>query len=199
MSSSKLQYEHLDQQDHSIRILRLLPGRWLDNIYCELQTVSLDDNPAYHALSYVWGNPQDTGLITVNGSPFQATKNLITALRRLRSSIHLKVFWVDAVCINQLDTNEKTSQLGMMARIYKSAADVQVFLGESGVLDLIPHEQQALWNDPPRTHWVRDATMLIHTEHPPHTDGVGFYHQPFFAQSHVLKVLENLSWTLEVS
>ncbi|KAK4654105.1 hypothetical protein QC762_0062110 [Podospora pseudocomata] len=172
MSSSKLQYEHLDQQDHSIRLLRLLPGRWLDNIYCELQTVSLDDSPAYHALSYVWGNPQDTGLITVDGSPFQATKNLITALRRLRSSIDVKVFWVDAVCINQLDTNEKTSQLGLMARIYKSAADVQVFLGESGVLDLIPHEQQGLWDDPPRTHWVRDATMLIHTEHPPHKDGL---------------------------
>ncbi|KAK0662071.1 putative heterokaryon incompatibility protein [Cercophora samala] len=172
MPSSELQYGPLHQQDHSIRLLRLLPGRWLDNIHCELETVSLDDNPAYDALSYVWGNPQDTSVITVDGSPFQATKNLVAALRRLRSSVEVKVLWVDAVCINQADNDEKTHQVGMMARIYRSAADVQVFLGESGVLDLVPDEEQALWDEAPRVHWVRDATMLIHTEHPPHKDGV---------------------------
>ncbi|KAK0744662.1 heterokaryon incompatibility protein-domain-containing protein [Apiosordaria backusii] len=171
MSPPKLKYEALNPNKNSIRILRLLPGRWIDDIQCELQTASLDDNPAYEALSYVWGNPQDTGPIIVDGSHFQATKNLMAALRRLRSSVDLKVLWVDAVCINQADNDEKTHQVGMMARIYKDAADVHVFLGESGVLDLIPEQDQAMWDDPPRLHWVRDMTMLVHTDKPPHKVG----------------------------
>ncbi|KAK4205434.1 putative heterokaryon incompatibility protein [Triangularia verruculosa] len=172
MDEGKFKYDTLDTTNGSIRVLHLLPGRWIEDICCELQAVSLDDDPAYDALSYVWGDPQDTGQITVNNSPFQATKNLIAALRRLRSSIYVKVLWVDAICINQQDNDEKARQVGMMARIYKSAADVQVFLGESGILDLIPEEDQAAWDDPLRLCWVRDSTMLIHTEHPPHKIGV---------------------------
>ncbi|KAK4173663.1 putative heterokaryon incompatibility protein [Triangularia setosa] len=172
MTQSARKYEPLNHHDSSIRLLRLLPGRWIDSIHCELQTVSLDDNPAYDALSYVWGNPQKKAPIIIDRSPVEATKNLIAALRRLRSSIDVKVLWVDAICINQADNNEKTHQIGMMARIYKSAADVQVFLGESGVLDLIPEEEQALWDEPPKLCWVRDVTMLIQTEHPPQKVGL---------------------------
>ena len=40
----------------------------------------------YSALSYVWGNPNDTTNILVNGVETQITKNLAEALHRLRET-----------------------------------------------------------------------------------------------------------------
>lgn len=45
---------------------------------CILSKASLcDDDIDYSALSYVWGDPNDTQVIQVNGAPFHATKNLV--------------------------------------------------------------------------------------------------------------------------
>jgi hypothetical protein len=40
----------------------------------ELETVSLDDEPEYVALSYVWGTDLTDHEITVDGKPFLVTK-----------------------------------------------------------------------------------------------------------------------------
>lgn len=48
-------YQHLDTSRSEIRLLEILtsePGRPVE---CRLHTVSLDDNPTFEALSYVWG------------------------------------------------------------------------------------------------------------------------------------------------
>jgi hypothetical protein len=157
-------YRDLSLKPGQIRILQLLPSRWLDNIRCQLTNAALDKNPNYQALSYVWGYPEDTVSLTVNGLNFQATRNLVAALQRLRSSIKPQTLWVDALCINQNDLDEKTQQILIIDKIYKGASSVQVFLGESGVLDAISLEEQAMWDDPPRFEWHRDYTYLMHTE-----------------------------------
>lgn len=79
-------YTPLSVERREIRVALLHPGRWSDEVSCELSTVSLDDGPVYEALSYVWGDPQDTVPIELNGHVFQATRNLRSALRRLRSA-----------------------------------------------------------------------------------------------------------------
>jgi hypothetical protein len=79
-------YDKLDVQKKQICFLDLLPGRWIDLIGCSIRTVCLTEEPVYDALSYVWGNPQDTVPITVDGKTFDATCILTAALRRLRSS-----------------------------------------------------------------------------------------------------------------
>ena len=157
-------YKDLSLKPGQIRIVQLFPGRWLDNIHCQLMNVALDENPNYQALSYVWGHPEDTVALTVNGLNFQATRNLVAALRRLRSSMKPQTLWVDALCINQSDMDEKTGQILIMDKIYKGASCVQVFLGESGVLDAISVEEQAMWDDPPRFEWHQDYTYLMPTE-----------------------------------
>lgn len=162
-----LAYQKLPSGRRAIRTLRLLPGRWIDNITCELQEACLDDQPSFDALPYGWGNANDTTTITVNGYSFEATKNRVAALRRLPSSIETKVLWVDAICINQDDNQEKTQQVQLMADIYRYAHSVNVFLGESGVLDLIPPEEQASWDDPPSVWWHHDPVSLLFTGRPP--------------------------------
>ena len=78
-------YTNLNRNKKEIRVFRLQPGELHDPIECTLSVVSPNDKPAFEALSYVWGNPQDTFPIHVNNTVFGATLGLVTALQRLRT------------------------------------------------------------------------------------------------------------------
>ncbi|KAM3548426.1 hypothetical protein MY1884_009184 [Beauveria asiatica] len=50
----------------------------------------------------------------------------------LPRTLFLAKFWVDAVCVNQKDADERSHQLStMMAKIYESATSVIAWLGDS--------------------------------------------------------------------
>lgn len=57
-------------------------------------------------------------------------EKLVSALLRLRSASSIRVLWVDALCINQKDLEEKSQQVSIMQHIYKSATEVAMWLGE---------------------------------------------------------------------
>ncbi|KAI9900048.1 hypothetical protein N3K66_004310 [Trichothecium roseum] len=104
--------------------------------------------PAFEALSYTWGSLENPGTAYIrpstgnDGLPVDATassslpigKNLESALRNLRSATATRTLWVDAVCINQDDDEEKAVQVVRMSDIYSLATRVVVWLGpeESG-------------------------------------------------------------------
>lgn len=123
-------YGPLNQERNEIRLLTILPGKWSSEVCCTLETVSMDDDPDYYALSYVWGDPDDTVVIRVDGQPFQATRNLWHALRRLRRETHPRIFWVDAICINQDNNEEKSHQVVNMGSVFRSCCEAFLFLGE---------------------------------------------------------------------
>jgi hypothetical protein len=50
-------YTPLNPARKETRVVTLLPGKWEDEIKCSLSVVSLDDNPEYSSMSYVWGLP----------------------------------------------------------------------------------------------------------------------------------------------
>ncbi|KAK2061504.1 HET-domain-containing protein, partial [Colletotrichum caudatum] len=58
------------------------------------------------------------------------TINCANALRRLRFPGWARDVWVDAICINQEDSNERSHQVGIMQYIYATAIRVVVYLGE---------------------------------------------------------------------
>jgi hypothetical protein len=76
-------YQDLDTERREIRLLELLPSA-NDTVSCRLSQVSLNDEPVFTALSYVWGDPTITESITVNGQPFAITINLVAALRSVQ-------------------------------------------------------------------------------------------------------------------
>ena len=124
-------YTPLSSRD-SLRLVTLLPGNFDDVIKCELSHAANDAKPPpnYEALSYVWGDPTYTTSIAVNGSLFHVTANLACALRYLRELDKKRVLWIDAICINQQDNQEKGLHVRAMASIYKHSAKVLVWLGE---------------------------------------------------------------------
>jgi len=78
----------------------------------------------YAALSYVWGDENETATIMVNGQKREVTTNLETALRAFcRKSEFGDGFklWVDAISINQNDLEERGRQVSRMREIYSTA------------------------------------------------------------------------------
>ncbi|SPJ71724.1 uncharacterized protein FTOL_01452 [Fusarium torulosum] len=122
-------YSALNSSRREIRLLRLFAGSETDAIKCELYTTSLDCPDEYEALSYVWGSPKDPRSITVEGEAKDVTQNLESALRHLRHEDRPRTIWVDALCINQNDVQEKTLQVRQMGSIYSMASLVLVWLG----------------------------------------------------------------------
>jgi hypothetical protein len=128
-----LTYEKLDADRSEIRLLKVRIED-VGGIQCELKTHSLNSNPTYSALSYVWGDPNVTKEITIDGQTFAATTNLVAALEVLAKPIYRiqtseYLFWVDAICINQGDFQERTQQVRLMGNIYKNAESVLAWLG----------------------------------------------------------------------
>ncbi|KAF6816139.1 heterokaryon incompatibility [Colletotrichum plurivorum] len=84
-----------------------------------LRVVNLKDSPQFRALSYVWGDCSGNEYtLHCNGCDIPITKNCRDAIASLRSQHADLTIWIDAVCINQGDEKEKTSQIQMMEEIY---------------------------------------------------------------------------------
>jgi Heterokaryon incompatibility protein (HET) len=87
--------------------------------------------PEYEALSYTWGDPNCTRPINANGVEMQVTTNLFAALRALRQADADRVLWVDALCIDQKNTQERSDQVQRMRSIYQRAQQTVMWLGDS--------------------------------------------------------------------
>ncbi|KAI0400624.1 heterokaryon incompatibility protein-domain-containing protein [Xylaria palmicola] len=101
-------------------------------VCCEMSVIALAASEQFDALSYVWGDPsvRDSSMIC-NGERIDITPNLWAALTHIWRNWPKKRLWVDAICINQNDIQERNQQVTMMGDIYSTARCVVVWLGES--------------------------------------------------------------------
>jgi hypothetical protein len=122
----------------AFRLLDLHPGDEGDRIKCTLRQGIRTANVRwrrmyYSALSYTWGDEPAEVPITVNESTFFVTPNLAAALDGLRNNARFggksRTLWIDAICINQADVNERNHQVIQMQEIYSGAQEVIVWLG----------------------------------------------------------------------
>jgi hypothetical protein len=135
-----------------IRLLRIIQGDTESiSISITLYTFPLDQLPEYEALSYTWGkaivvgneeDDDDPGIeyeIFVNSEPFIITENLYDGLSELRKDV-TGYLWVDALCIDQTNLDERAAQVLLMGEIYSSAVRVIIWLGK-----LIPEKKDVIW------------------------------------------------------
>ncbi|KAK3995522.1 HET-domain-containing protein [Cladorrhinum sp. PSN332] len=126
-------YEYRPLPEGSIRLLRIKPNTDQGApIECEILVYPILDSgrtSLYEGLSYVWGSQDNPRSIRINGCEFPVGGNLYSAISALRDRYLDRVMWVDAICINQADKNEKGHQVQAMARIYAQARGVVVWLG----------------------------------------------------------------------
>ena len=110
------------------------PAAWQD--LEELPPLGFE--PEFEALSYNWGSQQDqvtARVVSVSGDGgeynISITRNLSAALRALRYPDRTRTLWVDAICIDQSNHQERSSQVRHMSLIYKLAQRVIIWLGPS--------------------------------------------------------------------
>jgi Heterokaryon incompatibility protein (HET) len=113
-----------------IRLLRLHPGKPDEPIHCDRLAVSLQHPPAYKFLSYVWGDRSRPMRIAVGRELCNITVNLYSALKAIRAQDLTLTLWVDCLCINLENMEEKGSQVALMPQIARSASETIVWLGE---------------------------------------------------------------------
>ncbi|GKZ65721.1 hypothetical protein AnigIFM60653_003214 [Aspergillus niger] len=127
-----------EPSSYTTRMIRLLPSED-PNARLECEIIDYDlavdtgsgDLHLYEALSYVWGSDKRSRKITLNGCVFSVTENLYVALLHLGNRQLERLLWVDAICIDQDNWDEKAKQIPLMRTIYAQAQDVIVWLGEA--------------------------------------------------------------------
>lgn len=120
------QYEALPDPKTTIRLLTISPGS--GPVQCSMTTSPIEPS-AYSCLSYTWGDDTKLRRIYINGGRYSVRKNLLAFLHTARRYGLVEPIWIDAICINQDDNFEKSSQVRMMGNIYYSASRVIVWLG----------------------------------------------------------------------
>lgn len=120
-------YRQLNQQDQEIRLLEVLPILNNGRVECRLSSGHLK-SANYVVLSYRWGTLAAVHEIVINGQPFFVRKNLWDFLNVIREQPGMS-FWIDALCINQNDLEERNQQVRIMGQIFQSAAMVLSWLG----------------------------------------------------------------------
>ncbi|KFG84121.1 hypothetical protein MANI_000736 [Metarhizium anisopliae] len=141
-------YRPLDSVRGEIRLLDIRPAaKYSSPIVCRLRRTYLLKQPKYECLSYVWGKEEGGGDIQLEGTSFRVFENCEKALRRLRNRVTSRTVWIDAICINQADKDEKGAQVLLMQDIYRQAQQVCVWLGEftDGTILGVKQIQRKLW------------------------------------------------------
>lgn len=124
----------LESPEIELRLAVLYPGKKYESVHCDVITVTpdllLEYDISYEALSYCWGKGDARKTIFVGGLSHQVTPNLEHALRHLRRRKEKRILWIDALCINQEDNEEKNKQVPRMGWVYKNATEVVIWVGK---------------------------------------------------------------------
>ncbi|KAI1082001.1 heterokaryon incompatibility protein-domain-containing protein [Whalleya microplaca] len=136
--SNALVYDRLPPGN--IRLL-YIKSNYSDVISGHLMTIPLDDAPPYFALSYRWETHKQDTRIHIDGLTLLVGPSLANALRRLRElgeqnadpneEICVKWAWIDRICINQDDIQERSHQVQCMRLIYSHAIRTLIWLEPS--------------------------------------------------------------------
>ena len=131
-------YAALPWSSSRIRLLEILPGDDA-HVHCRMHTVNLDGIDSlridekyrtYEALSYTWHSQALTKTIFCDERLLHVTHSLHDALQALRRPSTSRLLWIDAICINQADLQERSHQVSIMKQIYSRATLVISWLGK---------------------------------------------------------------------
>ncbi|ATY63515.1 HET domain [Cordyceps militaris] len=135
---SNSSYRHVSLPPGRIRVLELQPAASIDDaLVCRLRAQTITDEP-YEALSYVWGKTAvlhstiscvDENQADNGGGLLRIGANLTRALLAYRRVDQPRRLWVDAICIQQDDLDERLSQVRIMGDIFRNATQVLCWLG----------------------------------------------------------------------
>ncbi|CAJ2507490.1 Uu.00g086760.m01.CDS01 [Anthostomella pinea] len=119
----------LDDPTNDLRVLEILNND-RDTVECRLVKNPKDE--PYDTLSWCWGGAkEDDEIRIIQGDEvydFPLPSNLVNALRELRRFGVYRI-WIDFICIDQVNRDEKNKQVPMMSVTYGNSRCVYAWLG----------------------------------------------------------------------
>ncbi|KIL85181.1 het domain-containing protein [Fusarium avenaceum] len=159
-----------------IRLICLSSG--LDNSPpVQLTAVKLDIAPPFYTISHSWVSDTPVEILPENGE-LRLDISISTYLQRLqqlnertpRLDYPIRYIWIDTVCINQQDAEERSAQVAMMGRIYSQSLRTIICLGEAdsvfidGAWQLIHNIYTIFRSENPGATAVSDTTLRPYDE-----------------------------------
>lgn len=150
---------------NEIRVLDLKGGTRGTPLLGSLRRVPLSDYDGYEPLSYTWEDhdtvqPSDEDIeddvhpalfLLDTDRYLNITWNCARALCSIRKPATDRAIWVDSICVNQDDPEERSHQVDLMKAIYARAFTVLVYLGrESSGMDSSSSTAMELLRQPDR-------------------------------------------------
>lgn len=139
---NEYKYSKLPSDQH-FRVLELYPksyiatrrSRWKifgsnKGLYGSLSERTVSNGSCYECLSYTWGSSDRPKALWVNGTVIWIGQNVMLALRRLQHPTQSRFLWMDQICIDQENLDERKDQVELMFKIYSEAIGVMAYLGE---------------------------------------------------------------------
>jgi hypothetical protein len=134
-------HEPLKDNSKSIRLLEVYLEPTYEPISCRLVQHDLADKPLYIALSYKWDEGGLPRGIMCDGMDLDVGENLWHFLYEFRRRQCLQksntrlaqwkgcYLWIDAICIDQMNLQERDQQVPRIGGIYSTASSVIAWLG----------------------------------------------------------------------
>lgn len=147
----------------------------------------LTDTRQYETVSYAWGEPVFTHWITLDRTTrLSITENVDSILRHLRKNHRQVRLWVDAICLNQQDAQEKGVQVQLMGEIYQCAQKLHLWLGSGDDQDaaaVFQHFQHGVLA-------MKLARRMSLVSHVPWQSAQKLLHLPWFRRRWVIQEVE---------
>lgn len=136
------EYTSLASGGPHIRLLKIHRTAPLAELQCSLESFSFTKTKPYTALSYCWGKNATADVpLEIDGRRMLVGKTVWDFIWQQRSWLRATYVWIDAICIDQSNKDEKSIQVRLMQDIYAKSTRVVGWLSSS------PNDQDflSLW------------------------------------------------------
>ncbi|KAK5651659.1 hypothetical protein OQA88_11834 [Cercophora sp. LCS_1] len=120
----------LNAAKREIRVLRVQRRTWKAELKCDFICLPIEDAKTlpFEAISYTWDGEEPTENIIVNGCRLAVTPKVSKNLWYRRSFFSEAYLWIDGVCVDQGNKQEKSWQIMLMGEIYGLATRTLIWL-----------------------------------------------------------------------
>ena len=126
MATREYKYLPLAPSRCEIRVHEILPHPRLSTatLHCKIRPVFLAEEhlPQLATIFYCWEDPTSKNIIIVDVARLQVSARFFQVISRVAHADQVRIIWLDAVCINQADIEERARQVELMRTVCTRAS-----------------------------------------------------------------------------